>query len=201
MSLGIVTTIHLPDDWLEERRGELRIRQSQKKYLPRGVRLAPDGREDPGGLLVHLLPAPFKFCLHCGVAYPGKQSEFGKLGVLSAEGRASAVLSLAAILQLRGSEVSGEAWLPERARKLLSFTDNRQDASLQAGHLNDFVEVSLLRAALYRAMRDAAAGGLEHDSLTQAVFRTMALDLAEYAANPEVRDIYDELARCKAEGR
>ena len=31
------------------------------------------------------------------------------------------------------------------ARKLLSFTDNRQDASLQAGHLNDFVQVALLR--------------------------------------------------------
>ena len=36
------------------------------------------------------------------------------------------------------------------ARKLLSFTDNRQDASLQAGHFNDFVEVGLLRSALYR---------------------------------------------------
>ena len=26
-------------------------------------------------------------------------------------------------------------------RKLLGFTDNRQDASLQAGHFNDFVQV------------------------------------------------------------
>ena len=33
--------------------------------------------------------------------------------------------------------------------KLLSFTDNRQDASLQAGHFNDFVHVSLLRSALH----------------------------------------------------
>jgi len=33
------------------------------------------------------------------------------------------------------------------ARKLLSFTDNRQDASLQSGHLNDFIEVGLLRGA------------------------------------------------------
>ena len=37
----------------------------------------------------------------------------------------------------------------EMARdKLLSFTDNRQDASLQTGHFNDFVHVSLLRCAL-----------------------------------------------------
>ena len=45
--------------------------------------------------------------------------------------------------------------MPEHARKLLSFTDNRQDASLQAGHFNDFVEIGLLRSALYKAARDA----------------------------------------------
>ena len=28
--------------------------------------------------------------------------------------------------------------LDRRARKLLTFVDNRQDASLQAGHFNDF---------------------------------------------------------------
>jgi hypothetical protein len=30
----------------------------------------------------------------------------------------------------------------------LSFTDNRQDASLQAGHFNDFVEIGQLRSGL-----------------------------------------------------
>ena len=50
--------------------------------------------------------------------------------------------------------------------KLLSFTDNRQDASLQAGHFNDFVQVSLLRCALHAALLreneltfDRVAGG------------------------------------------
>jgi hypothetical protein len=28
--------------------------------------------------------------------------------------------------------------LPPHSRKLLGFTDNRQDAALQAGHFNDF---------------------------------------------------------------
>jgi hypothetical protein len=40
------------------------------------------------------------------------------------------------------------------ARKFLAFTDNRQDASLQAGHFNDFVLVGLVRSALYRAARE-----------------------------------------------
>src|ERR1700730_14898127 len=33
-------------------------------------------------------------------------------------------------------------------RKLLGFTNNRQDAALQAGHFNDFVFVTRLRAAI-----------------------------------------------------
>ncbi len=37
--------------------------------------------------------------------------------------------------------------LDSRAKKLLTFVDNRQDASLQAGHLNDFVQVTQLRGA------------------------------------------------------
>ena len=42
------------------------------------------------------------------------------------------------------------------ARKLLAFVDNRQDAALQAGHFNDFVQVTQLRGALYRALDKAA---------------------------------------------
>ena len=41
--------------------------------------------------------------------------------------------------------------LDDDARKFLAFSDNRQDASLQAGHFNDFVLVGLIRSALYRA--------------------------------------------------
>ena len=48
-------------------------------------------------------------------------------------------------------ELQGDTKLPPKARKLLSFTDNRQDASLQAGHFNDFAQVALLRSALFKA--------------------------------------------------
>jgi len=53
--------------------------------------------------------------------------------------------------------LKNETTLEKKARKLLSFTDNRQDASLQAGHFNDFVEISLLRAGLFRAVENAGA--------------------------------------------
>jgi hypothetical protein len=48
-------------------------------------------------------------------------------------------------------------------RKLLAFTDNRQDAALQAGHFNDFLFVSLLRAGILAAARAAGPDGLGQD--------------------------------------
>lgn len=174
----------LPDDWLEVHRDVPRVRRDRRPWLPLPKGVALDGHERPTGGLRHFLPAPFRFCLNCGVAYGSRQtSDFGKLASLATEGRSSAttVLSLAAILQLRA-----DSSLEERARKLLSFTDNRQDASLQAGHFNDFVEIGLLRSALYRAAA-AHPNGLRHDELAQCVFDALNLPKALYARDPEVR--------------
>ncbi len=121
------------------------------RTCPRSSTSAPDGVESAGGLRVAFVPAPFRFCLRCGVAYGGRQTrDFGKLGDARL-GRPQLarrrLLSLTAIRRLRARRRRSSP----SARKLLTFTDNRQDASLQAGHFNDFVEVGLLRSALYRA--------------------------------------------------
>ncbi|MDP8924050.1 MAG: DEAD/DEAH box helicase [Chloroflexota bacterium] len=175
----------LPDDWLEEHGGALRVRSGRRRDLPTPILLAPDGTEGADGLRCQLVSAPFRLCLRCGVEYGSRQtSDFGKLATLSSEGRSTAttILSLSTILSLKADET-----LPERARKLLSFTDNRQDASLQAGHFNDFVEVGVLRAALHRAARDAGADGLRHDELAQRVFDALVLPKELYAADPTVK--------------
>src|SRR5207247_3688049 len=125
----------LPDDWIEIANGTERIKRSFREYLPVPALLGPDGHDASEGLACHVVPAPFRFCLRCGVSHAGRRPrDFGKLLTLGAGGRSSAttILSLAAIRSLRADET-----LPQRARKLLSFTDNRQDASLQAGHFND----------------------------------------------------------------
>ena len=75
---------------------------------------------------------------------------------------------------------------------MLSFTDNRQDASLQAGHFNDFIEVGVLRSALYRAAQRAGTEGLRHEELTQQVFNALDLPLDAYASDPGVK--YQALA-------
>ncbi|HZS33450.1 MAG TPA: DEAD/DEAH box helicase [Methylomirabilota bacterium] len=171
----------LPEDWLEEVRGQRRVRAARREMLPRLVRLAPDGRWRDDGLPVHWVPSPFRFCLRCGVSYGTRiTSDLTKLAVIGSGGRSTATttLGLSAIRQLRRDET-----LPERARKLLSFTDNRQDASLQAGHFNDFVEVGILRAALYRACVAAGPDGLSHDVLKQRVFDALALPFETYAVD------------------
>jgi len=173
----------IPEDWTEDApKGGTRVRRDRREWLPKPVRVGRDGESATDGILCAWVRAPFRFCLRCGIAYGFRQStDFGKLASLGTEGRSTAttILSLATVRHLRQADR-----LDESARKLLSFTDNRQDASLQAGHLNDFVEVGLLRSALYRAVANVGGDGLRHDELVQRVFDALGLPFDQYASDP-----------------
>ena len=56
-------------------------------------------------------------------------------------------------------------------RKILAFTDNRQDAALQAGHFNDFLFVTLLRGAILAGLTAAGDEGLQDTEIGQAIQR------------------------------
>ena len=175
----------LPDAWLEEKDGVAVVKKTQRKNLPRKVFITGTAVEGTGSQLAWWLPTPFRFCLHCGVAYSAhQQSDFGKLATLGSEGRSTAttVMTLSTIRRLRRDEE-----LVPKAQKLLSFTDNRQDASLQAGHFNDFVEIALLRSAVWRAVEAAGEAGIRHDKLTLRAFESLDLPLHLYAADPGVK--------------
>ncbi len=175
----------VPPDWLEEHRGEPRVRRDRRVDLPRPYRVGADGREHEAGLPVHYLRAPFRFCLHCGVSYGARQkSDYGKLSALSSEGRSTAT-TITSLFAVRG--LREETSLDDRARKLLSFTDNRQDAALQAGHFNDFVENGQLRAALYKAAAAASGAGLRHDELNHRVAEALNLPVEVYTGRADVR--------------
>jgi superfamily II DNA/RNA helicase len=169
-----------PDDWMEvTKKGELRVKSSMRKAKPELLCFDELGRGG-GGHQGWFMPTPFRFCLNCGIAHAtGRSKDFNRLGQLSAGGRSSAttILSLATVNALRGTD------LEDSAKKVLSFSDNRQDAALQAGHFNDFVQIGLLRAAIYAAV-SSFTDGLEHDRLAQEVFRKLDLDFGEYASNP-----------------
>ena len=139
---------------------------------------------DPDGTAAWWVPAPFRFCLACRVYYTSPRgSDFARLSTLGSGGRASAttVMSVAAVQHLKSNPGLGS-----EARKLLSFTDNRQDASLQAGHFNDFVEVTTLRSALRRAVT-ASEGGVPHDQLPRRVFDMLGLREEGYALTAGLR--------------
>lgn len=200
----------LPQDWLDHN-GTLR--PTRRDQAPAPWTVQPDGSlsrpaaelddynagaEPPAGgvsspgsgpglrtpVTGHWVPAPFRFCLNCGVSYANARGgDYGRLTELGAGGRSTAttVMSLAAVRRLREAES-----LSPEARKLLSFTDNRQDASLQAAHFNDFVQVTMLRAALHQAAAAAGPAGLTHDELAQRVFDELALPWESYAREPDL---------------
>lgn len=171
----------IPSDWLD---GDS-VKKDRRKYVPTPIQVQKDGKIGSGASNAFFMSAPFRFCPTCEVSYNFTQrSDFAKLATLSSEGRSTAttILSLATIDFLRS-----KATLDSEARKLLSFTDNRQDASLQAGHFNDFVQVTILRSVLYQALKAAGSEGITHDELTQAVFKQLNLPLYLYAVEPEVK--------------
>lgn len=174
----------LPEHWLvTDDAGYQNVIPSKAKYIPAEVWVAPDGTETgPGeGLRAWFMSTPFAFCLRCRVSYEQvRGQDFAKLATLDQEGRSSAVTIVSASV-VRSLKSLGPSELGADARKLLTFVDNRQDASLQAGHFNDFVQVAQLRGGLYRAALDS--GGLTHEVVAQRVTDALGLTLIDFADN------------------
>ena len=172
----------LPDFWFDERPGGRTVKRNYKPHLPRKLRVMANGLigDAQNGVEGWYQPQPFLLCLRCGAAYDRtERNDFRKLTRLSQTGRSTAttLVSGSAVVQLRE-----DPKVTTEARKILSFTDNRQDASLQAGHFNDFIQVALVRAALYKALSDSHK--FNHANLTRSVFQALALDQRAYAKEP-----------------
>jgi hypothetical protein len=169
----------IPEDWYTP---ENRLKPHWKKRVPQAVWVRPDGSfsEYPQAEAQKMWwqPQPFSLCLACGEYYSKREREFAKLASLSSEGRSSATTILATSL-LRHAEQTQAA-----CSKLLTFTDNRQDASLQAGHFNDFVHVALLRASLYAALQEKKE--LDFSEVAPAVVQASGLSLADITQNPDL---------------
>ncbi|MGQ9576939.1 MAG: DEAD/DEAH box helicase [Thermoguttaceae bacterium] len=169
----------LPEEWYD---GRGRLKGTWRHRVPEAVWVAPDGTYSmepwAGGIKMWWQAAPFALCLSCGESYTAREREFAKLASLSSEGRSSATTVLATSL-LRHSATGDGA-----GDKLLSFTDNRQDASLQAGHFNDFVHVSLMRCALYAALRETPE--LPFDQVASRVVASCGLRIRDIARNTEL---------------
>ena len=180
-----------PETWLEfDAGGRPRLKKYYREARARQFKVAPDGQVG-SGTTVWFLPGKFRVCLRCGNTQGGAARDRTRLASLSAEGRSSATTVLVASA-LRWMH-TGASDLDLFTRKLLGFTDNRQDAALQAGHFNDFLFVSLVRAGFLGALQEAGSKGLRSDELGVAVQRTLGFDRsdaqirAEWLLEPSLR--------------
>lgn len=177
----------VPEDWVVEAGGARELDKARRPRLPTGVRVDVFGQVADDGVTAAFFET-LHFCPTCKTSYESaSQSEFSRVASLGTEGRASAlsVLSQAVVRTLRGVED-----LDAEARKFLVFSDNRQDASLQAGHFNDFVLVGLVRSALYQAaltqQRKCPDEPLTDEDLGRRVIECLNVQIDDYAQNSEV---------------
>jgi hypothetical protein len=156
-----------PDSWIEETAaGELRLKPTYRKNRAELVTVQPDGQCAPGSRRAWFLPGRFKFCPACGDAHTDSTRDINRLASLSAEGRSSATtIIVSSMLQWMNAPKS---IIRPETRKLLAFTDNRQDAALQAGHFNDYIFVTLLRGAILAALTERPDGIMD-DEIGHAV--------------------------------
>lgn len=157
-----------PDEWTEfAANGECRLKPNRRPHRAISYNVGLDGRSSSDGRGFWFLPGKFRLCPAC-LDQPVVQSrEINKLAGLSAEGRSSATtLLISSALRFMHAPA---ARVDPLKQKLLAFTDNRQDAALQAGHFNDTLFVMLLRAAILAAVRKAGADGLAHEDFGRRV--------------------------------
>ena len=165
------------------------------------MRPAPIGTT---GRRAWFLPGKFRFCPACKHQPPVQAREINKLASLSAEGRSSATTLLVSSA-LRWMNTHRR--LAADRRKLLGFTDNRQDAALQAGHFNDFLFVALLRAAMLAAVRAAGPEGLSEDEFGRRLQGQLGFTASnrerrqEWMLDPEVKGVGSGRGRAHAVAR
>jgi len=155
-----------PEDWVEGTAGgRVRLKAKNRPRAAERLMVGAGGLVGAGRPL-WFLPGKFGFCPTCGDEPSAQAREINKLAALSAEGRSSATTLLVSSV-LRWMRRTGA--LKSHQRKLLGFTDNRQDAALQSGHFNDFLFISLLRAAILAAVAKAGDEGLAADEFGRRI--------------------------------
>jgi len=187
----------LPSAWLRITKKGVSPDSKKKAFFPKRIYFDEFGNcseSEPLSFSGWFMKAPLLFDPTGGVFYDAKTNEGTKLAKLGSEGRGTSttITAFSILNQLN------DAGYRHVDQKLLSFTDNRQDAALQAGHFNDFVQVVHLRAAIHKALKDAPGNRLTYFSIGEAVFKALNLSFLEYANRNEepplanVRRKYEE---------
>jgi hypothetical protein len=147
----------IPDSWYKELKSGRKYEDFYKHQIPQKIYFNDSGefsesedttRYDQWGWFIS---SPLLLDPTAGIIYKSQYgNESTKLMRLGNEGRstASTIVSLSVVKALKEQKES------YKNQKILSFSDNRQDASLQSGHFNDFMSIVRLRSALYQALKE-----------------------------------------------
>ncbi|MCO6449880.1 MAG: DEAD/DEAH box helicase [Caldilineales bacterium] len=155
----------LPDNWLTPTGN---IRQNYRESVPRNHTFCPRcNRLDTDcqhaeRIDVALVSAPFLLCPACGIVHDRRPSEFNKLFTYGSVGRSTATDILISNTLRR---------LPSAERKLIAFSDNRQDTALQAAHINSLQRRIAFRRILYNSLVEAGRP-LDLDDIGSRLFDT-----------------------------
>ena len=188
---------YLPESWFKRTKKGFSIDSKRRGFFP--IKLYFDeygncSEKEPLKWWGWFMQAPLLFDPTGGVFFETKTSEGTKLAKLGSEGRSTST-TITAFSILHHLDQAGFKPIDQ---KLLSFTDNRQDAALQAGHFNDFVQVIRLRAGIFEALRNAPLNRLSYTSIGEAVFRSLDLPFLEFANReqdaplPHIRRSYEQ---------
>jgi len=172
----------LPDSWYHyDRNGEIIFDPMYNKRIPKKIYYNNQGnfswKPDYKGEGWYM-PTKLLFDPTAGVIYDLKTSDSTKLSRLGSEGRSTSTTSLAVSVINKMAQYGFS--FPNQ--KILSFTDNRQDAALQSGHFNDFIMIVRFRSAVYSALEKYRH--LTHANIANAIFESLNLPASEYLENP-----------------
>ncbi len=174
----------LPDSWLRKTKKGLLPNTKAQPFFPKKLyfdELGNCSEKEPLKWWGWFMKAPLLFDPSAGVFFDTKTNEGTKLTKLGSEGRGTSttIMAFSILNQLH------ESGYHAKDQKLLSFTDNRQDAALQAGHFNDFVQIVQLRAGIHKALLQALGNTLDYTTLGEAVFKGLDLPFLDFANRNE----------------
>jgi superfamily II DNA/RNA helicase len=191
----------LPDAWFKvARSGEVTVQKKYENRIPQLISFDEWGNYSDNRSLEHkgwFIRFPLLFDPTSGQFFDPQTNESTKLTKLGSEGRSTSttITTFSILTRL------AESGFNLQDQKLLSFTDNRQDAALQSGHFNDFIKVVQLRSAIRKAVDSAPDGQLTYKNLGDQVFEALSLEFREYAnyksdidalPPPQVQQAYKE---------
>lgn len=183
-----------PKSWVNPKRGVFSAEGLNK--VPRRIYFRPDGKyffdikKDmnlEGFIEGVFIRAPLRFDPSAKIFFErASKNDYSALAKIGGEGRSTATT----VLSYENITLMAKQGVPQSDRKLLTFVDARQDASLQAGHFNDFIRYGRMRAAILRALESQEQ--ISHSEIAVKIKDALNLQPEEYARSVSTGENQDE---------